>query len=157
MDKNQATSTNSLDASTNQINLFTAVTNSLKPGDTIASSAIQVVRWLAREGVDETSFHACATPARGPVYPNDFEVSIRQKLEGADRGLAKLPKVPLPLVAASTGDGWFIRSNCYQRQRVCYVASTAAVLSSFRDSKWISDVIPAMILDTGGHENGIEF
>ncbi|KAE9363364.1 hypothetical protein N431DRAFT_433461 [Stipitochalara longipes BDJ] len=62
-----------LEATTGSLNFLTAITNLLKPGDSAATSAMNLVRWLSREGLDESSFTACASLARGLVYPTTSE------------------------------------------------------------------------------------
>ena len=134
------------------IDLCSAIINASQPTSIIARSTHDLLKWIARERIDEISFTKCAEKARGLAYPNANGVIIRNQIEEADRRLNNLRRAPIGLVVSGSLGRLMARDIDF-----CYIVSTVTVLSPYYGSERLTDVLSSMMLDDGNHVDGVVF
>ena len=99
--------------------LCSALVNASQPTSAIVRSTQDLLKWLARERVDEYSFTKCAEKARCLAYPNANGVTIRNQIEEADKRLHTVRGAPIGLLVSGSLGRLMARDADY-----CYIVST---------------------------------
>ena len=133
------------------LDLTRAVTDILSKGGALGGLVGHVMKWLAREGIPERDFAYCLEKSKALLYPNDYGLKIRSRLEKNDAKLKAKPYVAgLRLVSALSIGRWMTDDPDY-----CYLVTTVAALFTSHDMPYASEVVCDMLLDEGNHEEGI--
>lgn len=131
--------------------LCSALVNASQPTSAIVRSTQDLLKWLARERVDEYSFTKCAEKARSLAYPNANGVAIRNQIEDADKRLHAVRGAPIGLIVSGSLGRLMARDADY-----CYIVSTVTVLAPYYGHQRLTDVLTSMMLDKGSrHVDGV--
>ncbi|KAL9074542.1 MAG: hypothetical protein Q9157_004337 [Trypethelium eluteriae] len=131
--------------------LMSALVRAADPASAVAKSTQDLIKWLARERIDELSFATCAKQARGLAYPNENGLVIRDSIEESDQGLKGLLKgAPLNLVISASLGRMMARDVDF-----CYLVSTVSVLTNYWDPEGTTDILCSMMLDSGENQHGV--
>ncbi|EGU83041.1 hypothetical protein FOPG_16050 [Fusarium oxysporum f. sp. conglutinans race 2 54008] len=112
-----------------------------EPTSVITQAAKDLIKWLARERIDEASFKKCAELARELAYPNQHGLIIRESIEQANERLRGL-NAPISLVSSGS-----LGRMMFQDQDDCYFVSIVASLASYYGNEPITDIICSLIID----------
>ncbi|KAK8055341.1 hypothetical protein PG993_000568 [Apiospora rasikravindrae] len=131
--------------------LLSAIVNSSQPSSAIARSTQELVKWLARECVQESVFTQCAQLARSLAYPNDDALVIRSSIAEADIKLHTL-QAPLRLIKSGS-----LGRLIAQDPEFSYMVTTVTSLSRFYKIDRITDTVCSMMLDHNENVTSAEY
>jgi hypothetical protein len=111
----------------------------------------ETYNWLIRERIDESSFQACQKLALGLAFPNDAGIDIQRQIREADaRLIDKIAHLPVRMVVTGS-----LGRLLAKEPDTCYMVSTVAALTRFHDLEFATETLCSMMLDNGGHEEGV--
>ncbi|MCJ1476367.1 hypothetical protein MMC13_005033 [Lambiella insularis] len=114
--------------------------------------SVSIIRWLARERIDDASFTSCCKLAASLAYPNTKVLEIRTSLQEADKKISNMTKAPIRLVVS----GSLGRPLGYDPE-FCYMVSSVATLTEFHEPQHVADILCSMVLDNGGHRESVSY
>ncbi|KAL2671609.1 hypothetical protein Neosp_014199 [[Neocosmospora] mangrovei] len=133
--------TSSLDLTARTFDLLGSLVKASEPTSVITQAAKDLIKWLARERIDEASFKKCAELARELAYPNQHGLIIRDSIEHANERLRGL-NAPISLITSGSLGRMMVHGQDY-----CYLVSTVASLASYYGNEHITDIICSLIID----------
>lgn len=134
--------------------LAAALLNLADPVGPVVGYTRDLLRWLERSGVDETSLERCMTLAQNLAYPNQNGMMLSDSVAKADWRLERLKKGQLPLALVfSQALGRYIVKD----PEVSYMASTTACLLTHHDPSYAKSALTSMVLDKGGHQTETKY
>ncbi|KAK8088157.1 hypothetical protein PG997_003118 [Apiospora hydei] len=133
MSSSSTPSENGIELVARSFDLLSAIVNSSKPSSAIARSTQEIVKWLARECVQESLFTQCAELARSLAYSNEDALAIRSSIAEADEKLRTL-EAPLHLIKSGS-----LGRLIAQDPEFSYMVTTVTSLSYFYKIDRITD------------------
>lgn len=133
-----------LELTARSFDLLSAIVHVSQPADAFAKRAIDLVKWLARERIDESNFKKCAELARAIAYPNQNGLTIRDSIEQADQKLRGI-RAPIGLLVSGSLGRIMIRDDEF-----CYMVSSVASLAPFYGIDRVSETFCSMMLKDEG-------
>ncbi|KAL8710896.1 MAG: hypothetical protein Q9225_007212 [Loekoesia sp. 1 TL-2023] len=115
-------------------------------------ASLRIIKWLARERIDDANFTACCKLASSLAYPNDKGMKIHKRLQDADKKILGIQQAPISLVVS----GSLGRLLSYDPE-YCYMVSSVAALTEYHAPIRVADVLCSMILDKGGHQEEVSY
>ncbi|KAI9858618.1 MAG: hypothetical protein M1813_007423 [Trichoglossum hirsutum] len=116
----------------------------------VSDAVTSVIQWLVRERIDKTEYIYCVERVRGLTYPNEYGLQIQQKLSRVEARVAKVAGIDL-IMSGSVGRLMAFDTEC------CYMVTTVAAIMAFHDHLFATETLTRMVLDTGGHEDRIQY
>ena len=114
--------------------------------------SLRIVKWLARERIEDASFTACCKLAASLAYPNAEGMEIRTKLQEADHKIMGVKGAPISLIVS----GSLGRLLGYDPES-CYMVSSVASLTECYEPNHVTEILCSMILDKGGHQEEVSY
>ncbi|KAG8677780.1 hypothetical protein FPOAC2_03921 [Fusarium poae] len=139
----------SLDLAARTFDLLGSLVKASEPTSVLTHAAKDLIKWLARERIDEASFKRCAELARELAYPNQHGLIIRESIENANERLRGL-NAPVSLVTSGSLGRMMVQDQDY-----CYLVSTVASLASYYGNQHITEIICSLIIDRTDAPPGI--
>ncbi|OCL14375.1 hypothetical protein AOQ84DRAFT_406241 [Glonium stellatum] len=140
----------------NTLALTKAVSDTVITGSSLVDICRDMMKWLARERIDEAEFEYCTIQTRGLTIPNERGMKIREKLAYTNPQIKKLGGLNLTL-AGSLG-----RMMAFDTE-LTYMVTTVAAVMAYHDQKFAVDALCYMVQDTkerheaGAHKKGINY
>jgi hypothetical protein len=124
------------------MDLARSITDILGKGGAVSGLVGEVMKWLARERIEEADFTHCLNKTRALLYPNNKGLEIQNSLRVSDEKLRRNPFVAgLSLLGAGNIGRWMAQNPEY-----CYLATTVATLLTHHDMSYAASAICDMIL-----------
>ncbi|KAI9706333.1 MAG: hypothetical protein M1820_004909 [Bogoriella megaspora] len=133
---------------TRSIDLISTVIKAAEPSSTLVQSTKDVIKWLAREKIDEVSFTKYLEMARGLAYPNQDGLAIRDSIDKGDQRLKRVKGAPLDIVASGSLGRIMARDI-----ELCYIISTIVTLAEFHQRAEVSTALCCMMFDKGDRDD----
>jgi len=132
----------SSDVAIKSMDLARSITDILGKGGVVSGLVGDVMKWLAREGINEEDFTYCLNETRALLYPNSKGLEIQSSLRKSDDKLRRNPYVAgLSLLGAGNIGRWMAQSPEY-----CYLATTVATLLLHHDMRYAASALCGMVL-----------
>ncbi|KAM0711679.1 hypothetical protein Q7P35_001046 [Cladosporium inversicolor] len=130
------------DAAIKGMDLARSITDIHGKGGAVSGLVGDVVKWLARERINEADFTSYLSETRALLYPNSKGLEIQSSLRKSAEELKRNPNVAgVSLLGAGNIGRWMAQDAGY-----CYLATTVATLLIHHDMSYAADAICDMVL-----------
>lgn len=130
---------NSVVSANEYIGLVKTTLDTINSSHPVTKLAYNFVRWLGREGIDESDFQYCVEQSRAVAYPNEQGLEIRQSILQSENKIARAGG--LHLIAAGAIGRWMAFSQDHT-----YMVTTVATATKYQGMDFASKLLCEMVL-----------